>query len=117
MLLPLITNVPQKGYPVGFTAATPAAAPAVSFPNAPAGVSASLNDFDAYSVRSWLSFFDGSTKIIETSIFGQITVIITSKESAANMLGDANTVPLAAMPYTGTAAVTGLVPLAGLGAH
>ena len=106
----------KKGYPVGFTAATPAAALAVPFPNAPAGVSASLNDFDAYSVRSWLSFFDGSTKIIDTSIFGQITVIITFTKSAATMLGDANTAPLVAMPDLGTAAVTGLVPLAGLGA-
>ena len=67
----------KKGYPIGYTAATPAAALAVPFPNAPAGVSSSLNDFDAYSVRSWLSFFDGSTKIIDTSIFGQITVVIT----------------------------------------
>ena len=105
----------KKGYPVGFTAATPAAALAVPFPNAPAGVSASLNDFDAYSVRSWLSFFDGSTKIIDTSIFGQITVIITFTKSAATMLGDANTTPLVAMTNLGTDAVTGLVPLAGLG--
>ena len=106
----------KKGYPVGYTAATAATALAVPFPNAPAGVSASLNDFDAYSVRSWLSFFDGSTKIIDTSIFGQITVIITFTKSAATMLGDANTTPLIAMTNLGTAAVTGLVPLAGLGA-
>jgi hypothetical protein len=106
----------KKGYPIGFDAATPAAALAVPFPNAPAGVSASLNDFDAYSVRSWLSFFDGSTKIIDTSIFGQITVIITFTKSAATMLGDANTAPIVAMPDLGTPAETGLVPLAGLGA-
>lgn len=106
----------KKGYPVGFTAATAATALSVPFPNAPANVSSSLNDFDAYSVRSWLSFFDGSTKIIDTSIFGQITVIITFTKSAATMLGDANTTPIVAMADTGTAAVTGLVPLTGLGA-
>ena len=108
----------KKGYPVGLTGATPATALAVPYQNAPANVSASLNDFDAYSVRSWLSFFDGSTKIIDTSILGQITIIITFTKSAATMLGQANTAPIVAMTNTGTNATTtsGLVPLAGLGA-
>ena len=106
----------KKGYPVGLTAATAATALAVPYPNAPANVSASLNDFDAYSIRSWLSLFDGSTKIIDTSIFGQITIIITFTKSAATMLGAANTAPIVAMTNLGTPAVTGLVPLAGLGA-
>lgn len=105
----------KKGYPVGLTAATAATALAVPYPNAPANVSASLNDFDAYSVRSWLSFFDGSTKIIDTSIFGQITVIITFTKSAATMLGVANTAVIPAMANTGTPAVTGLTVLAGVG--
>ena len=105
----------KKGYPVGLTAATAASALAVPYQNAPANISASLNDFDAYSVRSWLSFFDGSTKIIDTSIFGQITVIITFTKSAATMLGTDNTVPIVAMANLGTAAVTttGVVPLTG----
>ena len=108
----------KKGYPVGLTAATAASVLATPYPNAPANISASLNDFDAYSVRSWLSFFDGSTKIIDTSIFGQITVIITFTKNAATMLGQTAANPIVALANTGTAAATttGLVPLAGLGA-
>ena len=44
----------KKGYPVGNTAAAVTYNPIL--PNTPANTSASLNDFDAYSVRSWLGF-------------------------------------------------------------
>ena len=98
---------PKKGYPIGNANSTTAANLLIPFPNAPAGVSSSLNDFDAYSVRSWLSFFgENSVKIIDTSIFGQITVVITFTKNAATMLGQANTAPIVALPNTGTPATT-----------
>ena len=109
---------PKKGYPVGLTNATAANSATIipAFPNCPANVSASLNDFDAYSVRSWLSFFgENSTKIIDTSIFGQITIIITFTKSAATMLGAANTTAIVALPNTGTAATTAQFTLTGGG--
>ena len=48
------------GFPVGFIAD-----------------SKSANDQDDYTIRNWLGFFQGSTSIIDTSMFGPIVIEIT----------------------------------------
>ena len=45
------------------------------------------NDQDDYTIRNWLGFFQGSTSIIDTSMFGQIDLEITLAPSGVLMLG------------------------------
>jgi hypothetical protein len=47
----------------------------------------SANDQDDYTIRNWLGFFQGSTSIIDTSMFGPIVLEITLAPSGVLMLG------------------------------
>jgi hypothetical protein len=47
----------------------------------------SANDQDDYTIRNWLGFFQGSTSIIDTSMFGQIDLELTLSPSGVLMLG------------------------------
>jgi hypothetical protein len=47
----------------------------------------SANDNDDYTIRNWLGFFQGSTSIIDTSMFGQIDLEITLAPAGALGLG------------------------------
>jgi hypothetical protein len=47
----------------------------------------SANDNDDYSIRNWIGFFQGSTSIIDTSMFGQIDLEITLAPAGVLMLG------------------------------
>ena len=47
----------------------------------------SANDQDDYTIRNWLGFFQGSTSIIDTSMFGQIDLEITLAGSGVLLLG------------------------------
>ena len=59
----------------------------------------SANDYDDYTIRNWLGFFQGSTSIIDTSMFGPIVIEIT--------LAPAGVLGLGASPANSTlAAVT-----------
>ena len=49
--------------------------------------SKSANDQDDYTIRNWLGFFQGSTSIIDTSMFGQIDIEITLAPSGVLGLG------------------------------
>jgi len=49
----------------------------------------SANDQDDYTIRNWLGFFQGSTSIIDTSMFGQIDIEITLALAGVLMLGKA----------------------------
>ena len=49
----------------------------------------SANDQDDYTIRNWLGFFQGSTSIIDTSMFGQIDLEITLAPAGVLMLGKA----------------------------
>ena len=51
----------------------------------------SANDQDDYTIRNWLGFFQGSTSIIDTSMFGQIDLEITLAPSGILGLGIATT--------------------------
>jgi hypothetical protein len=51
----------------------------------------SANDQDDYTIRNWLLFFQGSTSIIDTSMFGQIDVEITLVPSGVLGLGKSPT--------------------------
>jgi hypothetical protein len=53
----------------------------------------SANDFDRYTIRNWLGFFQGSTSIIDTQMFGDIQLEITMAQSGVLMLG---AIPVAA---------------------
>ena len=48
----------------------------------------SANDQDDYTIRNWLGFFQGSTSIIDSSMFGQIDLEITL--ASAGVLGLGN---------------------------
>jgi hypothetical protein len=53
------------------------------------------NDLDDYTIRNWLGFFQGSTSIIDTSMFGQIDLEISLAPAGVLMLGkkpDATTI-------------------------
>ena len=55
----------------------------------------SANDQDDYTIRNWLGFFQGSTSIIDTSMFGPIVIEITLAPSGVLILGkktDATTI-------------------------
>ncbi len=47
----------------------------------------SANDQDDYTIRNWLGFFQGSTNIIDTSMFGQIDLEISLASSGILGLG------------------------------
>ena len=47
----------------------------------------SANDNDDYTIRNWLGFFQGSTSIIDTSMFGQIDLEITLAPAGVLGLG------------------------------
>ncbi len=47
----------------------------------------SANDQDDYTIRNWLGFFQGSTSIIDTSMFGPIVLEITLAPSGVLGLG------------------------------
>jgi len=49
----------------------------------------SANDQDDYTIRNWLGFFQGSTSIIDTSMFGQIDIEITLAPAGVLGLGKA----------------------------
>jgi hypothetical protein len=49
----------------------------------------SANDQDDYTIRNWIGFFQGSTSIIDTSMFGQIDIEITLAPAGVLMLGKA----------------------------
>ena len=51
--------------------------------------SKSANDQDDYTIRNWLGFFQGSTSIIDTSMFGQLDLEITLAPAGVLMLGKA----------------------------
>ncbi len=51
----------------------------------------SANDYDDYTIRNWLGFFQGSTSIIDTSMFGQIDLEITLASSGVLGLGKSPT--------------------------
>ena len=51
----------------------------------------SANDYDDYTIRNWLGFFQGSTSIIDTSMFGQIDIEISLAPAGVLMLGAATT--------------------------
>ena len=51
----------------------------------------SANDQDDYTIRNWLGFFQGSTSIIDTSMFGQIDLEITLAGSGVLGLGKSPT--------------------------
>ena len=51
--------------------------------------SKSANDYDDYTIRNWLGFFQGSTSIIDTSMFGPIVLEITLAGSGVLGLGKA----------------------------
>jgi hypothetical protein len=53
--------------------------------------SKSANDYDDYTIRNWLGFFQGSTSIIDTSMFGQIDIEISLAPAGVLMLGAATT--------------------------
>ena len=74
---------PRLGYPVGLIDA--------------AHKSPTANNYDTYCIRNWLGLFDGSTKIINTGMFGLITIVITLAPSAVTMLGADNTAGIAAV--------------------
>ncbi len=96
----------KKGYPIGLV-------------NGASDKDPSQNDYDSYVIRSWLGLLGGnaSTQVINTAMFGLITVIITLAPSAITMLGRANTTPVLALNSTGTAATTDkAVPSADAGA-
>ena len=82
----------KKGYPLGIY-------------DAGVDPTASQNDLDTYVVRSWLGIFQGSTQVIDTSMLGLVTIIITLAPSAVTMLGTVNDVNVPAMVADGTAAV------------
>lgn len=67
--------MPRRGYPVGLYNA--------------GAVTADQNDYDNYVVRSWLGLLGGnaSTQIINTAMFGQITIEITLAPAGITMLG------------------------------
>ena len=53
------------------------------------------NDQDDYTIRNWLGFFQGSTSIIDTSMFGPIVIELTLAPNGVLMLGkktDATTI-------------------------
>jgi len=61
--------------------------------------SKTANDYDDYCIRNWIGFFQGSTSIIDTSMFGQIDLEITLAGSGVLMLGkktDATTIAVVA---------------------
>ena len=47
----------------------------------------SANDQDDYTIRNWIGFFQGSTSIIDTSMFGPIVIEITLAPSGVLGLG------------------------------
>jgi len=47
----------------------------------------SANDFDRYTIRNWLGFFQGSTSIIDSQMFGDIQLEITLAGAGVLMLG------------------------------
>jgi hypothetical protein len=47
----------------------------------------SANDLDDYSIRNWIGWFQGSTSIIDTSMFGQIDIEFTLAPSGILGLG------------------------------
>ena len=49
--------------------------------------SKSANDYDDYTIRNWIGFFQGSTSIIDTSMFGQIDLELTLAGSGVLGLG------------------------------
>ena len=49
--------------------------------------SQSANDYDDYTIRNWIGFFQGSTSIIDTSMFGPIVIEITLAPAGVLMLG------------------------------
>jgi hypothetical protein len=51
----------------------------------------SANDQDDYTIRNWLGFFQGSTSIIDTSMFGQIDLEITLAPAGVLGLGKSPT--------------------------
>ena len=61
----------------------------------------SANDQDDYTIRNWIGFFQGSTSIIDTSMFGQIDIEITL--AGAGVLG-LGAIPAAATLTAVTAA-------------
>ena len=73
----------KNGYPVGLTTTDSAV------------------DKDTYVIRSWLGIFQGSTSIIDTSMLGLVTIILTLAPSAITALGTANTAPITALNATG----------------
>ena len=75
---------PRLGYPVGLIAGDNKTSP-------------SANNYDLYCIRNWLGLFDGSTKIINTGMFGLITIVITLAPPAVTMTGGDNTAAIAAV--------------------
>jgi hypothetical protein len=51
----------------------------------------SANDQDDYTIRNWIGFFQGSTSIIDTSMFGQIDIEITLAPAGVFGLGKSPT--------------------------
>ena len=74
---------PRLGYPLGTIAANN---------KSPTG-----NNYDLYCIRNWLGLFDGSTKIINTGMFGLITLVITLAPPAVTMTGSINNAAVAAV--------------------
>ena len=72
---------PRVGYPIGLLG--------------DGKTSPSANNYDTYCIRNWLGLFDGSTKLINTGMFGIITIVITLAPSAVTMTGATATTAVA----------------------
>jgi hypothetical protein len=69
----------------------------------------SANDQDDYTSRNWLGFFQGSTSIIDTSMFGQIDLELTLSPAGVLMLGKkSENTALAAVAFDAAGNETGV---------